>query len=119
MDKITMMMIAKICHQANKAYCEIIGDSSQPDWEDAPDWQRESALDGVRFHLGSNTTPEMSHENWMKLKEADGWAWGPEKDPEKKAHPCMVPFCELPVEQQMKDKLFHSIVQAFKEISRV
>ncbi|CDQ41843.1 hypothetical protein [Virgibacillus salexigens] len=29
--------IAELCHNVNKAYCESIGDLSQPKWEDAPD----------------------------------------------------------------------------------
>jgi len=29
------MNIAKVCHEANRAYCESIGDNSQLSWEDA------------------------------------------------------------------------------------
>ena len=32
--------IARVAHQVNKAYCEALGDTSQPDWENAPDWQK-------------------------------------------------------------------------------
>jgi len=53
---------------------------------------------GVDLHLSVNAGPEKSHESWMKVKEIDGWKWGPVKDPEKKEHPCMVPFSELPKE---------------------
>jgi hypothetical protein len=53
-----------------------------------------------------------SHENWMKEKEADGWKYGTIKDPEKKEHPCIVPFEQLPKEQQFKDHLFRGIVHA-------
>jgi hypothetical protein len=45
-------------------------------------------------------------------KLADGWKYGPVKYPEKKEHPCMVPFAELPKEQQLKDALFRHIVPA-------
>ena len=44
-------IIAPVCHAVNKAYCESIGDYSQPDWKDAPDWQKESAVKGAQFHL--------------------------------------------------------------------
>lgn len=33
--------IARVCHEVNRAYCQALGDNSQPAWEDAPAWQRE------------------------------------------------------------------------------
>ncbi|WP_110933262.1 RyR domain-containing protein [Paenibacillus bouchesdurhonensis] len=106
--------IARICHEVNRAYCSSIGDASQPSWEDAPEWQRDSAVNGVEFHLNNDTTPEQSHENWMKEKVDSGWVYGSVKDPEKKEHPCMVPYDQLPLEQRTKDYLFKAIVDCFK-----
>lgn len=106
--------IAKVCHEANRAYCETQGDFSQMDWERAPDWQRRSAVKGVKFHLDGNHGPEASHENWLKEKRADGWKFGAVKDVEAKEHPCFRPYKELPVEQRRKDMIFLSIVNAFK-----
>ena len=91
--------IARVTHEINRAYCQALGDFSQPAWEDAPEWQRDSALNGVTMHLENpDAEPEASHENWLKEKEADGWVYGPVKNPEKKEHPCMVPFSDLPRE---------------------
>jgi hypothetical protein len=105
--------VAKICHAANKAWCEANGDMSQKDWDQAPTWQKASAIDGVRFHIDNPTaTPGASHDNWMALKGREGWNWGPEKDEAKKLHPCMMPFDQLPAEQQIKDRLFSAIVHA-------
>lgn len=107
--------IAELCHNVNKAYCESIGDYSQPTWEDAPDWQKASAMEGVYFHLENDTTPEQSHESWMKSKENDGWVYGKVKDADKKTHPCMVPYNQLPQEQKSKDYIFKAIVDTFKK----
>lgn len=104
-------LIAMVAHEVNRAYCQAIGDHSQPEWGRAPLWQKESAIKGVIFHLDGNHGPEASHENWMREKLADGWQWGPVKDPENKRHPCMVPFNELPRAQQVKDHLFRAVVQ--------
>ena len=104
--------IARVAHEVNRAYCQALGDNSQPTWADAPDWQKESAVNGVLFHSTSVGGPEASHENWMAQKIADGWTYGPEKNPEKKEHPCMVPFADLPPEQQAKDFIFRAIVHA-------
>lgn len=105
--------IASICHEANRQYCKTIGDHTQPLWDDAPEWQKNSAIAGVQFHLlNPEAGPSGSHENWMKDKDADGWVYGEVKDPEAKTHPCMVPYDQLPIEQRMKDYIFTAIVHA-------
>lgn len=105
--------IAKICHEANKAYCEIIGDNSQPSWEDAPQWQKDSAMNGVMYHRDNpDSTQEDSHKSWMTEKLDAGWKYGEVKDPEAKTHPCITEYLNLPLEQQRKDALFLSIVRA-------
>ena len=105
--------IAAICHEVNRAYCESIGDNSQPRWTDAPQWQKDSAIAGVQAILANpDTTPEQSHEGWLAHKRADGWTYGPVKDPALKQHPCFVPYAELPPEQQTKDHLFGAVVRA-------
>ncbi len=109
-------LAAKLAHEVNRAYCQSIGDNSQPKWEDAPDWQRESAINGVKFHFANpNATPEESHTNWLNEKLAAGWKFGPVKDADKKEHPCCVAYSELPREQQIKDYLFMAVVGCFKE----
>ena len=107
--------IAEICHIVNKAYCDAIGDLSQQNWNDAPDWQKESAINGVKFHMENDVTPEQSHESWMREKLNNGWVYGDEKNADKKEHPCMVLYNDLPEEQRMKDKLFKAVVDSFKE----
>ncbi len=114
-ESVDVQQIARTCHDVNKAYCESIGDTSQPDWENAPDWQKESAVNGVQYHLEHpDSKPSDSHENWMSEKENDGWVYGETKDPEKKEHPCMVPYDQLSQDQQTKDKLFIALVRSFE-----
>lgn len=108
--------IARLAHEVNKAYCESLGDITQPSWEDAPDWQKESARLGVHLHLEGDHGPEASHESWMKQKLAGGWVYGDVKDPEAKQHPCLVPFEELSADQQAKDYLFRGVVHACKSL---
>lgn len=105
--------IASLCHEVNRAYCQAIGDDSQPPWREAPDWRRASARDGVQAILDNpDRKPEDSHAGWLAHKQAEGWRYGTVKDPEKKEHPCMVPFDQLPQEQQVKDHLFLAVVRA-------
>lgn len=106
--------IARLCHEVNRAYCQALGDDSQVPWDEAPEWQRESARMGVDMHLMGDFGPEASHIGWMNQKIRDGWVYGPVKDAEKKEHPCMVPFAMLSVDQQAKDFIFRAIVHCFK-----
>lgn len=106
--------IARITHQTNKAYCESIGDNSQVDWEQAPEWQRNSAIIGVKFNIENPDAPaSASHDSWLKQKQEEGWKYGEVKDVDKKEHPCYVPYEQLPFEQRLKDYLFKSVVLAF------
>jgi len=109
------LSIAVVCHQANKKWCEANDDESQKDWKDAEDWQKESAINGVEFRLNNpEAKHDAQHNSWMKEKVDQGWVYGPIKDAEKKTHPCIVPFEQLPVFQQKKDALFCAIVDALK-----
>jgi hypothetical protein len=108
-----ILLVAMVCHQANKAWCEANGDHSQPNWEDAPEWQKESAINGLKYRVENpGSGHDAMHNNWMKEKVADGWVYGSVKNPDTKIHPCIVPFEELPLFQQQKDVLFSSIVDA-------
>jgi hypothetical protein len=109
--------IAQVCHEANRAYCATIGDNSQLPWNEAPDWQKQSAIKGVEFHLASlkngvKPSPSASHDAWLLEKQQDGWSYGPVKDVEKKEHPCYVAYEQLPVEQRLKDYIFAGIVES-------
>lgn len=107
--------IAIVCHEANAAYCCTTGDDSQKSWENADQWQRDSAITGVEFILNNPDAPDSAtHDSWMREKLENGWKLGPVKDANEKEHPCLVPYSSLPVEQQKKDALFKAIVNALK-----
>lgn len=111
----TIETIARVCHEANRGYCKSIGDNSQTSWDDAPQWQKTSAWNGVQFHIANpDCGPAGSHENWLREKAAEGWAWGAVKNTEKKEHPCFVRYADLPADQKAKDYIFTAIVNALK-----
>lgn len=112
MDRIER--IAAAAHEANRIFCEAHGDTSQQSWHVAPKWQQQSAIRGVSVALGG-ATPAQQHEAWMRDKLADGWVFGPIKDPEAKTHPCLVPYEELPEMQRRKDALYIAVVKAMSE----
>ena len=69
---------------------------------------------GVDLHTMGDFGPEASHISWMNQKLDDGWKYGHVKYPEKKEHPCLVPFDQLPREQQAKDFIFRAVVHALR-----
>jgi hypothetical protein len=111
---VTVAQIARVCHEVNRAYCTAIGDDSQPSWEDAPEWQKDSAIAGVESHISSPMSPQESHAAWSKHKILDGWTWGEVKDADAKTHPCLVPYDQLPLSQRIKDYLFGAVVASLK-----
>jgi hypothetical protein len=109
--------IARLCHEVNRAFCMALNENSQVPWDEAPEWQRDSAVNGVEYILANdNTTPHLTHENWLRQKIAEGWTYGEVKDPDEKKHPCCVPYDELPVEQRAKDFIFGAIVRNVRAI---
>lgn len=102
---------ARAAHEANRAYCIALGDTSQPAWKDAPAWQCESVIVGVEGVLAGNL-PRESHASWLAVKERDGWTYAPTKNVENKQHPCMVPYDDLPPAQKAKDHVFVEVVRA-------
>ena len=102
--------IAKVCHEANKAYCEINGDYSKSLWEAMEDWERKNVMESVEF-LKNNPEANTSaiHNNWLETKKADGWRYGEREDEYKQEHPCCAPYDELSEEQQVYYKLITAI----------
>lgn len=115
---VTVTAIAEVAHETNRAYCATIGDYSQPHWNEAPQWQKDSAIQGVLFHLaglrnGNPPAASASHDSWLAQKKNEGWKYGPLKDAEKKEHPCFLPYEDLPPQQKIKDYLFGAVVRAY------
>ena len=107
--------IAKVCHEANRAWCEVHQDFTQKRWDEAEAWQKDAAIEGVKFLLQNpQTKVSGQHNNWMAKKVAEGWIYGKEKNVAKKIHPGLLPYEELSLFEQKKDQLFQAIVNALK-----
>lgn len=44
------------------------------------------------------------HEVWAESRISQGWVYGEQRDDEKKTHPCLVPYEELPEEEKEYDR---------------
>lgn len=110
---IDLERIAHVCHEANRALQVTAGeDPVSAHFMEAPEWQLQSAFEGVQSALDGQT-PEELHESWYLAKFRNGWRYGETKDAVLKTHPCMVAYSDLPADQRIKDAVFHAIVSAF------
>ena len=47
---------------------------------------------------------ENTHEVWAEGRIKDGWSFGEKRDDEKKLHPCLIPYGELPESEKEYDR---------------
>ncbi len=109
--------IARVVHEANRALQIEQADPTipvSPPWDEVDEETKRSAVEGVQGVLNGNT-PEQSHDQWCEFKTTNGWVLGPVKDEEKKEHPLLVRYHDLPVSQQFKDHLFVAIVRTLAD----
>ena len=112
MNVFSIDKIAKLCHEANKCVCESMGDYSQKHWEETHEDIKRSARAGVEsVQRNPDVTAEELHELWMDFKIREGWRYGPNKNLEKKTHPLLKPYNEIPELDRLKDKIFLTIVK--------
>jgi class 3 adenylate cyclase/tetratricopeptide (TPR) repeat protein len=85
-------------------------------WDNGTDWEHNLLayepvpIDTLRLAL----TPQVAklsevlaknvHENWAKLRIAEGWHFGPRRDDQKKEHPNLVPYEQLPESERQYDR---------------
>ncbi len=56
-------------------------------------------LDALLEYLARNV-----HEVWAQLRLEQGWVYGPTRDDERKEHPCLVPYEDLPESEKDFDR---------------
>lgn len=108
--------VSVIANAVNRAYCTAIGDAIPDKFDDLDIALRNSLIAGVNFHIANpGVDPRASHESWLSVKSAEGWAYGAVKDIEAKLHPCFVAYDDLPIAQRVKDYLFTAIVNVHRD----
>lgn len=44
------------------------------------------------------------HDVWAETRMSQGWSYGKERNDEKKTHPCLIPYEELPDDEKAYDR---------------
>ena len=106
--------IAKTCHSVHRAYCTELNIPTQPEWDKVENEHRETVIDSITQILsGKIKSKEDSHNNFVNLKQMNGWVYGEVWDAVEKTNPRLVPFDELSDEHKVKEALFFECVKSF------
>lgn len=105
--------IGRVIHEALSAWNVANGQPAYDGWDTLDDAGKASTLESVQFVLSHpNVGAGAQHAQWVQQKEAAGWSYAETRDNDKKHHPMMVPFTDLPEDEQRKDALLNAIVLA-------
>ena len=47
---------------------------------------------------------EVNHDAWARQRLDDGWTLGPARNDERKEHPCLIPYDQLPDSEKEYDR---------------
>lgn len=105
--------IARVVHEAVRAWARSAGDASIKAWNQAPRWQREATLEAIVYRIDNPGAPASEqHDQWASQKRADGWQYGETKDAVRKIHPLLIPYEELPEFERRKDALVGAVIDS-------
>ena len=57
------------------------------------------------------------HEVWSQTRMEQGWTYGKERDDQRKRHPCLIPYDELPESEKLFDR--NTSLQTLKLIMKL
>jgi hypothetical protein len=107
-------IIAKVIHSANRAYVDAIGGRAvNLTWEEIREEERQGLIKAVASMIVNPQLPETSHEQWCLAREKEGWTKDVRYDYNRKTHPNLIPYDQLPLEEQFKDHMFMGIASIF------
>lgn len=112
--------ITKWIYEATRIEAEWSERSIVPEpWEDRDEKFRSQMINVVTQYLNQDElpTPEEAHDSWMEAYFEMGWVYGEKRDVEAKTHPDLLPFNELPKDEQDKDAIFLAFVWLAKKLS--
>ena len=86
-------------------------------WAQRDEAFRSQFIEVIRREAGPNrkADPRELHEDWVRAYEAMGWQYGPERDPERRTHPDMVPYDDLGQLERDKDAVFVALCEIARQ----
>lgn len=109
-----MRQCARIAHEAVCGLRQANGFGDCPPWAETTHEERSQAMHQVAAVIRQrNFSMEDIHERYVNEMQDMGWTYAEgEADPNFKTSPLLVPFAQLPLEQQQEDMVFRAVVLA-------
>lgn len=116
LDADATLRIARVVHEAVRAFQAAHDQAPAPTWSRAPKWMKAATAEAIAFRLANpGAGPSAQHDQWMAEKIAAGWKRGKEKDGVKKTHPLIVPYSDLPLVERQKDALVAAVIDSLTQ----
>jgi len=107
------MRIARVVHEAVRAFQTASDQPPAPPWSRAPKWMKTATAEAIAYRLANpGAGPSAQHDQWMAEKIAAGWKRGKVKDGAKKTHPLLIPYGSLPLVERQKDALVAAVIDS-------
>jgi len=87
------------------------------EWEKRKKSFKDQFLKAIEMECVENRSggPHVAHMNWMDAYRKMGWKYGKEYNEEKKTHPDMVSYEELPQKERDKDSVFLALCEIARQ----
>lgn len=108
-----IQQIAQLCHESGRLFSKIIGAEAPPDWESLTPDEKAEIIALVDYRIENTNAPfSAQHAKWKDNKIAAGWKFGKIFNEDKKTHPCIIPYDELPINTRRADAIAVAIINA-------
>lgn len=116
-EKTVLERRAWFVYEAGRLQAIAVGALVPEPWSDREPTFRDQFLEVIEMMCGSNrqSSPEELHDDWVKAYAAMGWVYGPQRDPERKTHPDLLPFNQLEPRERDKDAVFVALCEIARQ----
>ncbi len=113
--------LAHVAHEATRPL-HAEGERGSQRWHDRanegkhlPGWQKDDAFEKVKYQVEHpGCSAEDVHENFCALREKHGFKLGDGFSVEKKTHPGLVAWSDLPPASKQRHEVAHSVVESLR-----
>lgn len=108
---------SQIAYKLDQAYSVAVYGETKPAWQTLSAEDRKHITDRVVYYLTDpNAVISSLHEKWVHSKLTSGWTYGTAYNEEKKTHPLLVSYSDLPLTRRVGDTLFMQTVQTLSRL---
>lgn len=107
--------IASVAHSVQKGIDHAFGLPELHPWGLMGEEYKARLCLSVRSILIHDKSAKSLHDAWMNRLMKEGWKLGEIKDNEKKTHPLLIPFDELPIEWKLRLRQLRAAVIPFRK----